>query len=56
MTWHLAGEPAGGQAVRTTDSQLSPEQAEADGDARWCRSLPTITTRCEESERKPNTH
>lgn len=26
VTWHLAGEPPGGQAVRTTDSQLSRSQ------------------------------
>lgn len=27
VTWHLAGEPAGGQAVRTTDCQPSSSQA-----------------------------
>lgn len=26
VTWHLAGEPRGGQAVRTTDSQHSTSQ------------------------------
>lgn len=27
VTWHLAGKPAGGQAVRTTDCQPSSSQA-----------------------------
>lgn len=37
VAWHLAGEPPGGQAVRTTDSQLSTSQVMQPGGGRSSR-------------------